>query len=80
MLLMAWLKNAIIAIITTMARMLWTKARPRTATTEATTAAIRMMTLGTATVAMATAAIATRVTRPTGVQGDEDRWRPLVVD
>ena len=52
---------------------------PRTATTEATTAAIQIMTtLGTATAAvataaMATAAIATRVTRPIGVQGDEDR-------
>jgi len=39
----------------------------RTATTEATTAAIRMTTLRTAIAAMATAAIATKVIRPMGI-------------
>jgi len=57
---------------------------PRTITTEATIAAIRIMTtLGTAIAAIATAAIViaaivivavvARVTRPAGVQGSEDR-------
>jgi hypothetical protein len=49
---------------------------PRTITTEVTTAVIRIITtLGTVTVA-----IATRVTRPTGVQGSEDHWCPFIVD
>ena len=56
-----------------MARMLWTKVMPKTATTEATIAAIRIITtLGTATAVIVIVAIAIRVTRPIGVQGDKD--------
>ena len=62
-LLIAQLKNIITAIITRTARVMWTKARPRTATIEATTVAIWMMT----TLGTATAVIATRVMRPAGV-------------
>lgn len=65
---MAWLKNAIIVTTTRTARTMWTKANLRTASTEAMTAAIWMMT----TLGTATAAIAARVTRPASVQGDED--------
>ena len=58
-LLMAWLKNAIIAIILRTAR-LWTKVMPRTATTEVTITAIRIITtLGMVTAAIAIAAMAT---------------------
>jgi len=61
-LLMAWLKNTIIAITLRTVR-LWTKAMPRTATTETTTAAIRIIT----TLGTATAAIVIKVIRPIGV-------------
>ena len=46
---------------------MWTKAGPRTATIKATTAAIWMTTLRTATAAIVIAAIAIRVMRPTGI-------------
>ena len=47
---------------------MWTKARPKTVIIEATTAAIRIITiLGTAIAAIATVAIAIRVMRPTGI-------------
>ena len=65
---MARLKNTIIIVTTRIVRILWTKARPKTATIETTAAVIwMMMTLETATVAIATAAIATRVIRPIGI-------------
>jgi len=47
--------------------MLWTKVMPRTATTEATTAAIQIMTTLGMTAVMATVAMATRVAGPMGI-------------
>ena len=72
--LMAQLKKVITAITIRMARTLQTKVRPRTTATEVMTVAIWMIMLAIAI------AIATRVTRPVGVQGDEDRQPLLVVN